>query len=288
MLRAMKFLSTNKRNKENYMSGKEIRLAKLFDNGKAVIIAADHGSYMGPFDGIDNLPKQIHQFSNADAFLLMPGMARHCRDFFRHRNSPLEIIRVNWASHYCKPHFDVYTKGFNVKLVEIEYAVSLGADIVIASLLLGTDEEANTRNITEFGYLVEHADRLGIPLIGEYIPFGGIDQYQGDIDKLLLGTRALAEFGADLIKTVFIEAFERVTSTAVIPTLALGGGLTKSPSAAYSIAAKAIQKGASGVVFGRNVICAQNPTAYLEGLIQVVKHGQTPAEAEERYLALLA
>lgn len=269
------------------MSGKEIRLGKLFDNGKPVIIAADHGSYMGPFKGIENIPKQIHQFSKADAFLLMPGMARQCRDFFGHRNSPLAIIRVNWASHYCKPHFDVYSKGFNVKLAEIEYAVSLGADIVIASLLLGTDEEANVRNISEFGYLVEHADRLGIPLIGEYIPFGGIDQYQGDIDKLLLGTRALAEFGADLIKTVFVESFERVTGTAVVPTLALGGGLTNSPSAAYEIASKAIQKGAAGVVFGRNVICAENPTAYLDSLIQVVKNGLSPIEAEEQYLARL-
>jgi len=266
------------------MTGKEIRLGRLFSNGSPVIIAADHGSYMGPFAGIENLPKQIHSFKKADAFLVMPGMAKQCKDFFAKKDSPLCIIRINWASHYCKPCFDLYKKGYNVKICDVKDAVALGADLIIISLLLGTDEEANTKNITEFGAMVAEADQLGIPVIGEYIPQGGIDKYMGGMDNLLLGTRACAEFGADLIKTVYVDAFEKVTGSSVIPTLALGGGLTEKPLQAFDIATQAMKKGAAGVVFGRNVICAKNPVTYLDSLLAVVKEGVSPSEAEKRYL----
>lgn len=275
------------------MSGKEIRLGKLFSNGAPVIIAADHGSYMGPFPGIEDLKKEIFSFKKADAFLVMPGMAKQCQDFFSRKDSPLCIVRVNWAAHYCKPHVKefsrtekpyYYDKGYNEKLCGVKYAISLGADIVIASLLLGTDEVANTRNITQFGEAVTEADAYGIPLIGEFIPFGGIDRYQGDLGDLVLGTRACAEFGADLIKTVFVEDFERITRTAVIPTLALGGGAFDRPSEAFAQARKALAKGAKGVVYGRNVICAKNPAAYLDCLLEVVKRDADPDEAEREYL----
>ncbi len=275
------------------MGGKEIRLGKLFSNGAAVVIAADHGSYMGPFPGIEDLKNDIMSFKKADAFLVMPGMAKQCQGFFSRKDSPLCIIRVNWAAHYCKPHMkgfsrfekpSYYEKGYNEKLCDVKYAISLGADIVIASLLLGTDEVANTRNVTQFGEFVTEADSCGIPLIGEFIPFGGIDRYQGDLGDLALGTRACAEFGADLIKTVFVEDFEKITKTAVIPTLALGGGTFDRPSQAFAQAKKALSKGAKGVVYGRNVICAKNPVTYLDGLLDVVKRGESPEEAENRYL----
>lgn len=266
------------------MTGKEIRLKKFFSNGKPVVIAADHGSYMGPFDGIKDLKNEIMQFEKADAFLVMPGMAKQCKDFFGKKSSPLCIVRVNWAAHYCKPYAAQYGKGCNVKLADVRYAVSLGADVVIASLLLGTDEETNARNVTEFGQIAEEADSLGIPLIGEYIPYGGIDRYSGDLSGLLLGVRACSEFGADLIKTVYVDNFSEVAKIAVVPTLALGGGQFERPSQAFQVASDAISKGAGGVVFGRNVICAARPAAYLDCLIDVVKHGVTPEDAEKKYL----
>lgn len=276
------------------MTGKTIRLDKLFSNGAPVIVAADHGSYMGPFPGIEEIRKEIMQFRRADAFLLMPGMAKQCGAFYGDKNAPMCIIRLNWAAHYCKPYMRgfakverdaYYDKGCNVRLCGVRQAVALGADIVIASLLLGTDEEANTRNITQFGEFAEEADALGIPLIGEYIPMGAIDRYNGGLDDLVLGTRACAEFGADLIKTVYIDGFERVARCANIPTLALGGGTFDKPSQAFAVARSAVKAGAAGVVYGRNVICADKPAKYLDCLMAVVKGGKSPEEAERDYLA---
>ncbi len=275
------------------MTGKEIRLGKLLSNGAPVIVAADHGSYMGPFAGIEALASQIEAFRKADACLLMPGMAKRCRAFFARKDAPLLIVRVNWAAHYCKPHMrgtspversTYYEKGYNERLCDVKYAVSLGADIVIASLLLGTDEAANTRTVTQFGEFVQEADEFGIPLIGEFIPFGSIDRFKGDPGDLALGTRACAEFGADLIKTVFTESFEKIAGATGIPTLALGGGAFERPAEAFAQARKALSKGAAGVVYGRNVICAKNPEAFLDSLLAVVKAGASPEDAEREYL----
>ncbi len=276
------------------MAGKEIRLGKLFSAGAPVIVAADHGSYMGPFPGIEDLPREIEAFRRADAFLLMPGMAKRCSAFFARRDAPLLIVRVNWAAHYCKPHMkefspvardSYYDRGFNEKLCDVRYAASLGADMVIASLLLGTDEEANTRTISQFGDFVAQADALGMPLIGEFIPYGGIDRYRGDVGDLALGTRACAEFGADLIKTVFVDGFQKIARTSIIPTLALGGGAFERPAQAFAQARTALKAGAAGVVYGRNVICAKNPRTFLDSLLEVVKNGVDPEAAEKAYLA---
>jgi len=268
------------------MTGKEIRIGRIMSRGKAVIVAADHGSYMGTFKGIDELPRQVNAFKKADGVLLMPGMASLCGDFFSKKDSPLCIIRVNYAFHYVNTYN--YKKGYNQRLISVKQAVSMGADMVMASLLFSGDEEADARNVTQFGSYVEEAYELGIPLIGEYIPIGNIDRFKSeDISKLELGIRALAEFGADMMKTVYVENFERIVKSAGIPVLALGGAKTDRPEDSFSIAKKAVSEGAAGIVFGRNVICAENPEKYLDVLIEVVKGDMTSEQAERVYFKSL-
>ncbi len=263
------------------MVGKEIRMGRLFSGKKAVIVAADHGSYMGPFKGIDELSKQAHAFKKADGFLIMPGMAKQCKDFLAEKDAPLSIIRVNYATHYVKAY--EYKQGYNERFISVRQAVALGADIVVASLLFSGNDEANARNINQFGEYIEEADALGIPLLGEYIPMGSIDTFNDNVDRLLLGTRAVAEFGADLIKTVYIDRFDEITKTAGIPVFGLGGGKTDKPIDSFTIAKNVISKGAAGVIFGRNVICASDPVKYLDLMIDIVKFGKIPEEAAKEY-----
>jgi len=256
------------------VSGKEIRLGKLFSRGKAVIVAVDHGGYMGPIKGIEDLPRQIELFKKADAILVNPNMAKCCSKFFSSYDSPLMIVRVNWGSHYC-PNFK---QGYGKRMITVRQAVALGADMVIVSLLLGGKEEANVENITLLGEIFEETEGLGIPLIGEFIPLEGIDRFTGDEEIVKLGVRMCAEIGADLIKTVYIPGFSSLVKSVPIPILALGGAKMNSELEALKFAKKSVKEGACGVVYGRNVFQAENPEAFLQALIKVVKEGKNPEE----------
>jgi len=256
------------------MSGKEIRLAKLFSRGKAVVVALDHGGYMGPIKGIENLPEKINLYKKADAVLINPNMAKYCSKFFSSWDSPLMIIRVNWGSHYCEG----FKKGYQRRMATVRKAVNLGADMIMASLLLGGNEEANTENITLLGEIYEETESLGVPLIGEYIPLEGIDRFKGKESEVELGVRMCAEIGSDLIKTVYIPGFSNLVKSVPIPVLALGGARMDTDLEALKFAKESIQEGAAGVVFGRNVFQAKNPKKFLNALIQVVKEEREPEE----------
>lgn len=256
------------------MSGKEIKLAKLFSRGKAVVVALDHGGYMGPIRGIEDLPASIDLFKKADAVLINPNMAKYCGKFFSSWDSPLMIIRVNWGSHYCEG----FKKGYGRRITTVRQAVNLGADMIIASLLIGGSEEANTENIALLGEIFEETESLGVPLIGEYIPLGGIDRFQGDKGEIEIGVRMCAEIGSDLIKTVYIPGFSNLVKSVPIPVLALGGARMETDLDALKFAQKSIKEGAAGVVFGRNVFQADNPEKFLDALIKVVKDGKRPEE----------
>jgi len=252
------------------MSGKDIRLGKLFSRGNAVIVALDHGGYMGPIKGIENLPEKINLYKKADAVLLNPNMARFCSKFFSSYDSPLCIIRVNWGSHYCEG----FKEGYGKRIITVRQAVALGADLVIASLLIGGKEEANTENIALLGEIFEESESLGIPLISEFIPMEGVDRFKGDKRIVEVGVRMCAEIGCDLIKTVYINGFSNLVKSVPVPILALGGAKMKTDLDALQYAKKSIQEGAAGVVYGRNVFQADNPEKFLDDLIKVVKKGE--------------
>ncbi len=256
------------------MNGKKMRLAKLFSKGKAVVVALDHGGYMGPIKGIENLPETINLYKKADAILLNPNMAKYCGKFFSSWDSPLMIIRINWGSHYCEG----FKKGYQRRMATVRRAVSLGADMIMASLLLGGSEEANTESVTLLGEIYEETESLGVPLVGEYIPLEGIDRFQGKESEVELGVRMCAEIGSDLIKVVYIPGFSNLVKSVPIPVLALGGARMNTDLEALEYARKSIQEGAAGVVYGRNVFQAENPEKFLDGLIKVVKEECNPEE----------
>ena len=247
---------------------------KLFSKGKAVVVALDHGGYMGPIRGIEDLPASIDLFKKADAVLINPNMAKYCGKFFSSWDSPLMIIRVNWGSHYCEG----FKKGYGRRMATVRQAVNLGADMIIASLLIGGSEEANIENIALLGEIFEETESLGVPLIGEYIPLGGIDRFQGDKSEVEIGVRMCAEIGSDLIKTVYIPGFSNLVKSVPIPVLTLGGARMDTDLDALKFAQKSIQEGAAGVVFGRNVFQSDNPEKFLDALIKVIKEGKTPEE----------
>ncbi len=266
------------------MDARAIRMGRLTGRGRAVIIAIDHGMFDGPIAGMENLPataRKIHP--DVDGVLLAPGMLRHCGEIFAGRHAPLAVVRLNWNSVYCF-HFN-YRQARSVRCVEPEDALAEGMDIALVSLTLRTgDEERDAENVSIFSSLTSRCHRLGIPVIGEYFPTGHLDMSPEELhEDVRIGSRIVAELGADAIKTFHTCDFRAVTSTCPVPVFGLGAEKLPTQRAALELAAAEVAAGAGGVVFGRNAIQVPRPRDFQAALCAVVRDGASPAAAARRH-----
>lgn len=267
------------------MSGKEIRMQKLFNKGEnAVIIAADHGYMDGPIPGMENMPETIKKIDSCvDAILLSPGMVKNVKDAFNYKGAPLAVVRLNWSTVFC------FEWGYKMSKTAFAFspkdALALGADIVLVSLTLKTGDEANdARNVEIFSKLCNEAREYGLPVIGECFPNDSDNISEEEMhDQVLRGTRILAELGADMIKTFYTYKFKDVVNGCPLPILGLGGHTTPNPVDSLILAQREIEDGCKGVVFGRNAIQRPDPIAYQKALCEVVKHNLDPVEAVKKF-----
>jgi len=245
------------------MSGKTFRLRRIFkSDGRTVVVALDHGQFQGPICGIMDICDTIKRVvaGRPDAVILNPGVFSKFCDII-----PPEIgviLRITGASTNYTPRFD-----FHRLTTSVEHAVRLGADAVIVMCFIGGMGEAPSLEIV--GRVAEECDKLGMPLFVEVIAQGS--ERLPDVGYIEVGARAAFELGADVLKVYYVgkEAFRMITSSVPIPVLIAGG---PKESDTLSLVSDALELGARGVAFGRNVFQAENITEYVQELMSIV-HG---------------
>jgi DhnA family fructose-bisphosphate aldolase class Ia len=267
------------------MQGIDIRLQSLLPEGeKAIVVAIDHGQTFGPMQGLVDFTAAAERLKEADGVLLAPQMVRFSGKLFYGRHSPVMIVRLNWNTVHCEPW--EYREAHIVKAFSARAAVAVGAQVLMAGLVLKTDSERlDARNVQQFAELAQDTHDLGLPLIGEVFPAGNLREWPDRFhDYVVKGCRIACELGADAIKTFYTgERFAEVVEGTPIPVLALGAEKMENEADALQLAHKAVKAGAAGVVFGRNVVQAASPSMFLSGLKAVVQGQATPAEAAARY-----
>ncbi|MCD6361338.1 MAG: hypothetical protein J7M38_10800 [Armatimonadetes bacterium] len=254
---------------------------RLFaDRRRAIIVAADHGMFVGPLSGIEDLPAAVEAWRDADGILLTPGMLRSCGHALSYRGAPMSILRLDWSTVFGSRWG--FTGAKPSAIISPEAALALGADIGIANFTITmTDEATDHENIEHFSRLVAAKRRCGLPLIGELYPVRPDERTAEELFQIVhTGCRMLAELGADAIKTYFTgERFAETVDACPVPILVLGAEKMPTEVGALEMAQKAMQAGARGVVFGRNVFQARDPQAMLAALRAVVKDNADPTEA---------
>lgn len=263
--------------------GEAIRLSRLFENGNVVVVAVDHGGQYGPIPGLEDFVSDVEAFKDADAILLNNGMLQRCLvpcvehgELRVAGRMPKIICRLNWSSNFVFV-WD-YDRSLNRQVIDVADAVALGADLVLGSLFLHTGDEAiEVENVATFARMVAQKRRLGIPLVAEIYPsHTGINAEEFH-DVIRISCRVAAEQGADLIKTFYSgPRFGEIVRSTPIPVLALGAEKTAREVEALQRAYDAVQAGARGVVFGRNVIQARDPGRFVTALRRCVKDGEEP------------
>lgn len=271
------------------VTGKEVRMQRIWKHRRAVIVPYDHGGFSGPQPGIEDLVRLTERVSrtNADGILVSGGMIPH----IAHVVGNLGIIaRLDGGfTRFAKEVTD-YSQ-----MMSIQDAVTMGADAGIVFTLIGTPVEGPS--LHRLGMNASAAQLLGLPLVSEIIPPSLLNNHFGmqifprpakhvNVNEEIAQTiRIGAEAGADIIKTRYSgdpESFRRSVKSAHARVIVAGGPLSSgSDEAVLELAADCVHAGADGIVFGRNVWQHPRMEKMLAALCAIVHEDETVARAKK-------
>jgi DhnA family fructose-bisphosphate aldolase class Ia len=266
------------------VNGAEIRLGQLFDreSGRSFIAAFDHGVTLGPKPGSENVLENLQRIvdGNPDGILISPGVMKIGGGLFAFRGAPMPIVRADWiynAEVYPglpAPLQDPRQGEHYEVICSPEDALAMGAGAITMFLIVGTNDGATfSDNARQVAANIQAARRVGMPVIVESVLWGGRMEDKRDPELLAFGARVAAEFGADAIKTAYTgdpETMRQVVEGCPVPVLVLGGVRSSDPAVVLEATRGALDAGAKGVVYGRNVWQADDPVAMCGSLRDVI------------------
>lgn len=126
------------------------------------------------------------------------------------------------------------------------------------------------------------------PLVMQSNKVAGGYMVDGDLEKILPLVRQAVELGADIIKADPCEDvsqyLEVIRVASGVPVLVRGGGSVPDDVILNRTSALMAQ-GASGIVYGRNVIQHKNPAGMTRALMSIVHDDASPSEAAKHLVS---
>src|SRR6059036_4211086 len=252
--------------------GMRNRLSRIIkpSTGHAVMLAVDHGYFMGPTHKLEEPRKTIEPLlPYADAIMCTRGVLRTSVD---PKTSVPIVLRVSGGASVIGESLtnEATTTSF-------KDAIRLNVAAVALSIFVGTQHEHQT--LRSLGHLVNLGEDYGIPVLA--VTAVGKEMEKRDARYLGLACRIAAEFGAHFVKTYYCEDFSKVVESCPVPLVVAGGPKLETELDALELAYDAIQDGAKGVDMGRNIWQSTNPVGMIRGIRAVVHERATPKEALE-------
>lgn len=279
-------MALNRKEPEFMQSGLELRLARLFNGKKNLVISAvDHVTEYGYQEGLESIETALANCRTVDAMLLPRVMLERNWRHFAAPGSPVPVVRINWSASFYYPL--AYREGETTIATTVEEAVRAGAGAVICSLFLeeAGDRKRETRNVEIFAEVVRQKERLGIPLIGECYVVEHAEKSPDQVhEKVRRVSRIMAELGADLIKTFFTgDRFPEVIANTPVPVFTIGADKLNNDLDVLKKAARSVNAGARGIIFGRNIFMSRHPDRLIQALNAVINDGQAPEAAAREF-----
>ena len=247
------------------------RLSRIFRaDGRAVIVALDHGLIVGPCEGFEHPADVIAAAvaGGADAILTSYGIARR---FAQQLSRVGLILRSDGAS----TNLGTPSTGSTTTFFDVDDALRLGADALVVTAMPGCGKEDST--LANLAGVISSAHRWDVPVLAEMVPGGfNSDPSTRSPEAVGIAVRLGAELGADFIKSPFCADFASVASSTFAPVVILGGSKTSERQMLVDIRA-AIDAGGAGVAIGRNIFQAPDPAAMTAAIVAIV-HGDASVD----------
>lgn len=257
---------------ENVSWGKRNRLASIVaQDGHALMLAIDHGYFMGPTTGMEKPREAIAPLvPYIDSLMLSPGILTSSvpADFRKGI-----VLRASGGNTVLDSDIDD-----EEIILEAEEAVKLNASAVAISVFIGSEHGHQTlMNLTD---MINSASKLNLPVLG----VTGVGKALKDKKEkryLAHASRICAELGSDIVKTYYCEGFEEVVTKCPVPIVVAGGPKLDTDKDVLELCYNAIQCGAIGVDMGRNVWQHAYPEAIIRGVRGILHEKLTVKQALE-------
>jgi class I fructose-bisphosphate aldolase len=241
----------------------------LANNRNALILAMDHATTLGLVPGLEDPGVVIEAAvaARADAVMTSFGIVKKYKEQLIGRIPT--ILRLDGGPSIYREDWMAYTE-YSL-LHSLETAVTLGANGVVLNMFVGIPVELETyKNVARIAneclkanlFLVVEALACASPRVPE--PNAG--KYMGAASRIAF------EHGADLVKTYYsgdvADFRQNVINQCPVPVLIAGGPKMDTLAAALQVVYEAMQAGARGIVFGRNIWQSGNT----QGMIGAFRH----------------
>lgn len=250
--------------------GMQNRISKIIrpESGRSVMLAVDHGYFLGPTRKLENPKRTIAPLlPYADALMLTRGVLRS--SVTDTTDTPI-VLRVSGGSSVIGA--SLANEGV---ITDMDEAIRLNAAGVAISIFIGTEyEKQNLLNLSE---LVNQGEKYGMPVLA--VTAVGKELGKRDQRFLSLACRIAAELGARIVKTYYCEGFEKVADGCPVPCVIAGGPKLETEMDAFEMTYNAIREGAVGVDMGRNIWQNPNPVAMIKAVRAIVHEGAKPKDA---------
>ena len=256
--------------------GLQNRLSRIIkpNDGKAVMLAVDHGYFLGPTESLEQPKKTIQPLLKyCDSLMLTRGVLRTSVD----ARFPVPVVlRVSGGSSIIGQDLS------NEKITtSVRDALRLNVSALALSIFVGAKYEHNS--LVSLGNLVNEAEEYGVPVLA--VTAVGKELAKRDARYLSLSCRIAAEFGAHIVKTYYCDHFEKVVESCPVPII-IAGGPKLEERKALELTYNAVKAGAVGVDMGRNIWQSKHPVPMIRAVRAIVHGNLNVNEAYDLYKRL--
>lgn len=258
----------------NYSWGMKSRLSKIFNknSGNTLMLAFDHGYFLGPTSGLERLDLVIPPLSDYfDCYMGTRGALNTSIDPSVTGDKAV-ALRVSSGSSVLQDDL-----SDEIVAVDIEEAIRMNTDIMAVQVFIGgVNQRQSIENLSK---VINEGNKYGIPTMG--VVAVGKDM-ERTTEYFRLATRIISELGAQVVKCYYCDDFKSVVAGCQVPIVVAGG--KKIPERdALAMCYNAIRDGAAGIDMGRNIFQSENPKAMIQAVRSIIHEGKTDEEAWEIY-----
>ncbi|WP_248897087.1 class I fructose-bisphosphate aldolase [Haloplanus halobius] len=248
-------------------------------DGKALILAYDHGLEHGPvdFEPVPETtdPATVFDVATHDAVTATAVQKGVAEAYYPSYEDDVSLLaKLNGTSNLWRGEPDSAVNW------SVDYAAELGADAIGFTLYGGSNNEVEMAE--EFRQAQEKARAHDMGVVMWSYPRGQGLRNASSPDSIAYSARLGLELGADIAKVKYPgsrDAMEWAVDSAANTKVVMSGGSKTSDEAFLSTVRSAMDAGASGLAVGRNVFQREHPEAILDGLEAIIFEDASVAEA---------